>query len=241
MCTPFDIQSLNFLLTKINLKKIKIASGEVFSLDILEELSKKKLEIIISTGMCNEKDIIKIIQILNKNFKQKICLMHCVSCYPAQIQDMNLNYINVLKKYSNYLGLSDHTIDNTSSLLSLSLGVTVIEKHVTLNKKLKGPDHQFSLNIKEFKNFLKNIENAEIALGIDKKIFNNRQKEIIRVSRKSIVSKKKLEIGEKITRKNICFKRPGTGINPINLKEILNKKVLHKIGKDRVIKEEHFK
>lgn len=242
LCTAFDIESLKFLVEKINVKFIKIASGEVFDIQALNYLSKINKTIFLSTGMITEKNLFNSLKILNKNFKKKIILMHCISNYPAKPSSINMRYLLKLKNIFKYdIGYSDHSLSPNASLVAASLGAKVIEKHVTLDKKDLGPDHKISSTIKELGDLVKNIREVEKILGKEKKYFTKETNEIIRVARKSIVSKKFIKKGTKISKKDLQFKRPGTGISPLDINKIIGMRLSRDIKPDRVIKYSHIR
>ena len=239
-CTAFDLDSLIFLDKKINVPFFKIASGEVFSLDMLNYLSKTNKPIFLSTGMSTFKQIREILNKLEKSKKKNITIMHCVSSYPAKNKQLNLNIIDELKNNFNYdIGYSDHSMGNAACLAAVAKGAKVIEKHVTLSQSLNGPDHKSSATIKEFKLLVKKIRELEIILGDNKKHFSKEEKHIHKVARKSIVTKKKIYKNEIIKMKDLCFKRPGTGISPFELTKVVGKKANRNIDIDIVIKK-HF-
>tara|TARA_B100000035_G_C20987852_1_gene548710 strand:+ start:628 stop:1206 length:579 start_codon:yes stop_codon:yes gene_type:complete len=187
--------------------------------------------------MSNISDIKKSLKILNKFHKQDIIILHCVSNYPTKIKNLNLNFMNTLKRKFNYdVGFSDHSLDLLPSLTAVSLGAKVIEKHVTLNKKWDGPDHKASLNIKEFKKLIELIRKTESILGIEKKVITKEEKLNSLASKKSCITNIDLNKGDKILEKNISFKRPGTGLSPLEVKKIINKKVKYYIKKNSLIK-----
>ncbi len=237
ICSAFDLKSLKFLFKHTSFPFFKIASGEIHSLDTLNFISRKKKPILLSTGMSSLLDIKKSLKILNKFHKQDIIILHCVSNYPTKIDNLNLNFINTLKKKFNYhVGFSDHSQELLPSLLAVSLGAKVIEKHVTLNKKWEGPDHKASLDIKEFKNLIKLIRKTENILGKEKKIITREEKLNSLASKKSCVTNVDLKKGNKILKKYISFKRPGTGLSPLEVKKIINRKVKDNIKKNSLIK-----
>lgn len=236
-CTAFDLKSLKYIDKNFNLPFFKIASGEAFSLDMLEYIANRNRSVLLSTGMTSFSDIEKILNILNKRNKKNITLMHCTSNYPALPKDAHLNLIGTLRKRFGYpVGFSDHTKGVECAIAASALGAVIIEKHVTMDNDMEGPDHAASLEIARFSEFVKSIKKIEEALGKDKKTFSKDELEIKKSSRKSIVSKKDLKKNHVITCKDICFKRPGTGILPIEVGSIINKKVKRTIKKDRVIK-----
>ena len=233
-CSFFDLHSIKKIDKKINLPFYKIPSGEICSIDILKFISKKNKKVLLSTGMADIKIIKKSINLL-KN--KDIVLLHCVSSYPTNPNNLNLNFIDSLKKkFKLKIGFSDHTKGYLPALGAIAKGAEYIEKHVTLNNNLKGPDHKVSLNIKEFKKYVNQIRKFEIILGKKQKKILQNEIDVKKMSRKSIVSNKFIKKGQLIKTKDICFKRPGTGFNPIYSKFIINKKVKNNILRDKVIK-----
>ncbi len=227
LCSPFDLESLKFLINKLRVKKIKIPSGEILSLDFFNFLNNSKnfFEIIFSTGMASYNEIEIALSNLKKIKKSRIKILHCVSNYPTRIDRVNLSVIPEIKKrYKCDVGFSDHTKNNLTSVIAVALGARIIEKHVTLNKNLPGPDHKMSLNINEFKKLVLQIRCVEKMIGNKLKPITKEEMKIAKVARKSIVAKQDIKSGEIIKKNHICFKRPGTGILPIYFKNILNKK-----------------
>ena len=242
LCSAFDKKSLEFLIKKIKIPIIKIPSGEITSIDILNYISKQKKKILLSTGMSNLDDIKKAMRLLNKNFKKKITLLHCVSSYPAPKKILNLNIMKKLKEiFDVNIGYSDHSTGHEACLAAVAAGATVIEKHVTLSTNLKGPDHKSSMEIKQFKLLVKKIRNLEIILGNTEKKVLRFEQEIQKVARKSIVSSTFLRKGTIINKKHIVFKRPGTGISPFLINKIIGKKVINNVKKNRVLKLRNIK
>lgn len=235
-CTAFDLESLKFLVKKINIPFIKIPSGEITSIDILEYAAKQKKKILLSTGMSTYNDVENALKILKKYKNNKIIILHCTSVYPAKNNSLNLNVLDELKKRFNLpVGYSDHSQTDLASLAAVSKNAIFIEKHVTLNKSFRGPDHAASYNMKEFKNFVENIRKIEIILGSRKKKFSKEEKQIKTVARKSIVSKINLYKNRKINVKDLTFKRPGTGISPLDYKKVTKNKLKINLEKDKVI------
>ena len=210
-----------------SLKIIKISSGEINNYPLLEEISKFANKIILSTGMSTLLEIKNAIKILKKNnLKNKdIVVMHCTTSYPAQPKDVNILAINFLKKkLKNYIGYSDHTLGNETALAAVTLGACIIEKHITLNKNLSGPDHQASLEPEQFIDFIRSIRKVEKVLGQEKKFLTSTEKRNKKFCRKSIVAKKKINKGELFTENNITCKRPEGGISPIYWRKVIGKK-----------------
>ncbi len=239
ICSAFDLPSIKFLYKNTKFPYFKIPSGEIQSVDTLNFISKKKRPVILSTGMAKVKEIGRAIRVLNK---KNITLLHCVSDYPTKIEDVNLKYMVKLKKiFKLPVGLSDHTSGILAPVIATSLGAKIIEKHVTLNKKLKGPDHKTSLTISDFKKMVTLIRETEKILGGTRKILSQGEISNSRAVRKSCVSKINIEKGQKILEKHIVFKRPGYGLSPFKVSMLLNKKAKKFIEKNRVLKLEDFK
>ncbi len=236
LCTAFDLDSLKYLVNKLKIPLIKIPSGEIQSYDILQYISNQSKEIIISTGMASFEEIKRALKILNKVKKKKITILHCTSLYPVRKDLINLNILDkIKKKFNHHIGYSDHSMTDEACLGAVAKGASIIEKHVTLNNSMSGPDHKASYNIKNFAKFVKKIRDFEIILGKSKKIISKEENSIKIMARKSIVSKRLLKKGAIIKKNDICFKRPGTGFSPLDMRKILGKKIKRDIKANKVI------
>ena len=237
--SAFDIESLKFLCNKLNLKIIKIPSGEITNYPYLQEISKKNIKVILSTGLSNLKEIKQAIKILTSSKLQRknISILHCNTAYPTPLEDVNLKVISNLKKvFKLPVGFSDHTLGIEVSLAAVSIGAKIIEKHFTLNKKLKGPDHKASLSVDELKSLVVNVRNIEKAAGYEKKKITKSEKHNLRFVRKFIVAKKKIKKGEKFSEHNVTTKRSGGGMSAIFWKKIMGKTSNFNFKKDEKIK-----
>lgn len=240
-CTAFDLESLLFLDEHFKMTHYKIASGEIFSLDMMDYISRQNKHIILSTGMATYDEIGVAVDLLNRNFRKDITILHCISNYPAKFEEVNLlNICEIKKRFGYEVGFSDHTIGNDCAIAAVALGAKIIEKHVTLDKSLPGPDHKASIDMKELASLVASVRNVEKALGGYERTFSDAQREISRVARKSIVSSRDIKKGHIITRDDICFKRPGIGFLPIEQDKVLGKKALCDIDRDRVIRAENI-
>jgi N,N'-diacetyllegionaminate synthase len=236
--SAFDEESLNFL-KKINIKIFKVPSGEINNTPYLELLGKFKKKVILSTGMSNILDIDKAIKTLVQNgtSKNNITLMQCTSSYPAPFEEINLRVINSLKKkFKLCVGFSDHSLGSIASIVAAAVGAKVIEKHITLDKKLDGPDHKSSLNPREFKLMIDDIRMVEKILGSEIKDVTFSERKNINIVRKSIVASRFIKKNEKFSVENITCKRPGTGISPIFFKKMLGKKSVKNFNTDDLIR-----
>ena len=182
-------------------------------------------------------EIREVLKKLKRYGNKKVTILHCISSYPAGKNSINLNIIDELKKtFKVDIGYSDHSIGNEACLAAVAKGAKVIEKHVTLSTKQNGPDHKASSNIKDFSDLVRKIRKLETILGSSTKRFSKEEINIRKVARKSLVSKKEIFSGNIISKKDVVFKRPGTGISPLNLNKIIGRKSKKNIRKNRVIK-----
>jgi len=233
----FDNESLKFLLNQ-KIKKIKIPSGEMDNLLLLNGLKKFKGEILISTGMSNMTEIVKTLNFLNKIGikKKQITLFYCVTDYPTNFKDLNLNTLSYFKKKFNLsVGFSDHTLGLEAPIAATTFGLKYIEKHVTLDKKNFGPDHKASLNFKEFSSMILCCKNIKKSLKKFSKIVSIQEKRNSKFVRKFLFAREDIKIGDKFTFENLIGKRFGKGIPVGNLKKILNKKSKKNFFKDQLI------
>ena len=237
LSTPFDIKSIN-LLNKIKLNCFKIPSGEITNLPYLREIGRLNKKIIISTGMANLKEIENAIKILTKSgtSKKKISILHCNTEYPTPYKDVNLKAMKSLeKKFKCPVGYSDHTTGIEIPIAAVALGASIIEKHITLNKNMKGPDHKASIEPKDFENMIKGIRIIERSLGNGIKKASSSEIKNIPIARKSIVALTKIKKGEVFSEKNLTVKRPGTGLSPMQWDKVLGKKSHKDYVEDQLI------
>ena len=237
MSTPFDEDSVDMLL-KIGMQGFKVASCDLTNYPLLEKIAKTKKPILLSTGASNLKEIKNTVKFLEKKGVKKICIMQCTLCYPTEKKDANLkvltSYKNEFKKY--IIGLSDHTLGVNVPISSVLLGTRVIEKHFTINKKLKkSADHWLSVNPKELKKIRIGVDEIMLANGNEEKQVLKCEKKTRKYARRSLVSKLKILPGETIQKQHLTQKRPGDGIPPNKIYQILGKKVKKIIEIDKKI------
>ena len=232
--SAFDIESLNYL-KKFKLNYFKVPSGEITNTPYLEVLGKLRKKVFLSTGMSNIYEIKKAIKTLRTNGTKKdnITLMQCTSAYPAPYDEINLSTIATLRNsFKINIGFSDHSLGIQAGIAAVALGAKVIEKHLTLNKKLKGPDHRASLDPKEFKFMVQGIRIVEKTLGDKIKKITRSEKKNIYIVRKSIVAKKNIKKGEKFTIDNITTKRPEGGLSSIYWEKVIGRKAIKNFNYD---------
>ena len=239
LSTPFDHKAVDMLDKYVNF--FKVSSSDITNFPLLKKIALKKKPILLSTGASTLNEIKRAYNFLKKNKCNKIVIMHCILNYPTKDENANLNMItSLLTEFpKNIIGYSDHTIPNkemniiTSSYL---LGARVIEKHFTLNKKIKGNDHYHSMDFKDLKNLSERIKKLKKITGINKKNYLNTEILSRKNARRSIVVKNFLKKNSVISSKNLICKRPGTGIAPYRLNFVVGKKAKKDLVEDYIIK-----
>ena len=236
--TPFDLKSIDFL-RKFNMEYFKIPSGEITNLPYLIKVAKFKKKVILSTGMSTLKEVGKAISVLNSygTSKKKITVLQCNTEYPSPLKDVNLKaMISMKKKFGVEIGYSDHTDGIEASLAAVALGARIIEKHITIDQKLSGPDHKASITGEKFKKMVEGIRKIEIALGSHIKKPSFSEIKNITIARNSIVAAKDIKKGEKFTIHNLTIKRPGSGLSPMNFFKVIGKIAKYNFKYDELIK-----
>jgi len=223
--TAFDLDSLDFLY-ELGLRLYKVPSGELTNLPYLERVSNLAEEIIISTGMSTMAEIGQAIAVINRNSSTKITVLHCNTEYPTPYSDVNLLAMNEIEKmYKVEVGYSDHTLGIEVPIAAVALGAKIIEKHFTLDRSLPGPDHAASLEPAELKLMVQAIRNVEECLGSTDKLPSESEIKNIAIARKSIHLNKNKSKGDTIIETDLVMLRPGDGISPMNMYDIIGKKI----------------
>ena len=256
MCSVFDENSLNFYKKNFQDSVIKIPSGEITNHFLLNAININKSKVIISTGMSNLREIAHAINVLSKTkiyvfknkkikvinskrlkfIKNKLFVLHCVSDYPTEKKYLNLRAIETMQdKLKLTCGFSDHTIGLDAAPIAVSKNSKIIEKHFTLDNKMKGPDHKCSLNPKQLKAYVEKIRETEIMLGQNIKSIQSCEKKNVISVRKSLVAKKDIIKGEIIRYSMLTAKRPANGISPMEFKYYINKKAKKNLKTDQNI------
>ena len=237
MSSGFDLES-NSILNSLGLEIYKIPSGEINNLQYLRQIGSFQKKTILSTGISTLGEIEKALEILVTNGCKlsEIIVLHCNSEYPTPFEHVNLRAMLTIKNAFNVeVGYSDHTIGIEVPIAAVALGAKVIEKHLTLDNKMSGPDHKSSIEPKEFINMVKCIRNIERCLGSPRKIPSPSEIKNKVLIRKSIVASKRIKPGETFNYENITFKRPGIGLSPMMIDEIIGKVSTKEYKKDDLI------
>ncbi|AGB02349.1 N-acetylneuraminate synthase [Methanoregula formicica] len=235
LSTGFDDESIEILI-HLKIPAFKIPSGEITNLPLLKKIAQTHKPVILSTGMATLEEIRDAVDFLKKNGCRDIILLHCTSSYPAPFNSVNLRVIGSLRKEFNVpVGYSDHTKGTKIPVAAVALGACVVEKHMTVDRSLPGPDHKASIEPHEFRRMVESIRNVEMALGSENKAVQECEQSNRNLVRKSIVAKKIIRKGSVFSEEMFTLKRPGTGIEPRYITQLIGKSAKCDIRKDSVI------
>lgn len=235
--TAFDIGSVD-LLVDLHLDRLKIPSGEITNLPYLRHIGSLGKRLILSTGMATLREIEEALAILEAagTSRQRITVLHCNTEYPTPMEDVNLRaMLTIRDAFGVQVGYSDHTLGIEVAIAAVALGATVIEKHFTLDRRMTGPDHKASLEPAELAAMVAAIRNIERALGDGCKRPSASEAKNLPVVRKSLVAACSIRKGESFTQVNITAKRPGTGLSPMRLDEVLGRAAARDFAADELI------
>ena len=223
LSSPFDFEAVD-LLDELGVPAFKVASFEITDLELLRYIAKKKRPVILSTGMADFEEIYEALNAIRSQGNDDIILLHCNSLYPTPAKIVNLNAIEKMKEeFKIPVGFSDHTLGIHIPAAAVAMGAQVIEKHYTLDRTMEGPDHSFAIEPKELEQMVQHIRDVEEAKGTGEKKLSNQEKEMYEKGRRSLIAAVEIPKGTKITRDMIIIKRPGYGIKPKHLQEIIGK------------------
>lgn len=244
MSTPFDFEAADYLDDLMDI--YKISSSDLTNLPFIEHIAKKNKPIILSVGASNEDEITTAVEVITNNNPHKLTLLHCVLEYPTPLEDANLNKIVSLKnRYTDMIiGYSDHTKPLESCDViktAFNLGSVVIEKHFTLDKSLPGNDHYHAMDPSDLRKIVDSLEFLKKIRGSYELRCLDTESVARQNARRSIVAVRDIKSGEVITEDMIAFKRPGHGISPDRVDEIIGKTAVMNISEDTVIKPEMIK
>lgn len=232
LCAPSCLSMLKLFTPD----KLKVASRDLTNLPLLEALSETKIPLIISTGMAGDDELDNAINVITKHHND-LSILHCVSQYPTEYKNVNLRTITYLqKKYSDYvIGYSDHTIGISTPLAAVAMGSKILEKHITLDRQMKGTDQAGSLAIDGIYRMIRDIRNLELSYGEEKIFIENSVKEARKKLERSIATNKFLKKGDIITNADIHLLSPGDGVKWVDKDLIVGNKIKSNLNKDEII------
>jgi len=237
LSSPFDLGSINTLVG-LEVSTLKCPSGEITNLPYLRKLGGCKKRIIISTGMASLEEVGVALDILEGagTPKNMVTVLHCNTEYPTPFEDVNLKaMLTIRDEFNVKVGYSDHSLGIEVPVAAAALGAEIIEKHLTLERNMQGPDHKASLEPQEFRLMVQSIRNIERAMGDGKKMPSSSEKKNIPIARKSIVADTDIKKGELLTEDNLTVKRPGTGISPMDWDKVIGTKAIKDYSNDELI------
>jgi len=263
LSTAFDKESLDFLVSDLGLKRLKIPSGDITNAPLLLDHARTGCDLIVSTGMATLSEVETALGVIAFGYtrsevcqpsisafkeaysslegsaalKDKVTLLHCTTEYPAPLAEINLTAIETLSNaFKLPTGYSDHSQGIHISIAAAARGAVVIEKHFTLDKDMEGPDHKASLNPSELKEMIKAIREIKLALGDGVKRPTLSETKNKAIARKSLVAIKAIQKGELFTEKNLSTKRPGFGVSPYKYWEMLGTPAHEALKEDELLK-----
>ncbi|MEW6044607.1 MAG: N-acetylneuraminate synthase family protein [Thermoproteota archaeon] len=235
LSTPFSIPAVDRL-EKIHMPAYKIGSGELTNLPFLKHIAKKGKPVILSSGMSNMNEIKAAVSLFKKH-KTPLALLQTTSEYPCDYKDVNLGVLDIYKKlFCIPIGISDHSLGIYTALGAVAKGASIVEKHITLNKRMPGPDQKLSLEPHELAELVKGCRAIKLALGSTKKILK-KELPVLRFARESVVTLKKISKGDVFSEKNLTTKRPSTGQIPAkDYYKILGRKAKRNIPQNQQLR-----
>jgi N,N'-diacetyllegionaminate synthase len=224
LSTPFDLGALR-LLVELEVKAFKIGSGDLTNVVLLRAVAAQRLPILLSTGMATLAEVDAAVDVVRRAGDPPLVVLQCTSAYPAAAADVNLMVMEQLRqRYGIPIGFSDHTLGMGASIAAAALGAAIIEKHLTIDRNLPGPDHAASLPPGEFSALVAGVRDAHAALGEGTKAPTPGEAEMRLIVRRSLVANRPLVAGQTISEGDLDAMRPATGISPLRLDEVVGRR-----------------
>ncbi len=238
--TPYAEEEVDFLLEECCAPFLKIASMELDHLDFLSYIGRKKVPLVLSTGMGTMEEIRRAVQILERAGTEQMTLLHCVSIYPTQVETLNLrNILGLRKEFPQYpIGFSDHTEGDAAAIAAVALGAALVEKHLTLDRTKVGMDNGMATEPEPFRQMVASCRMVQEGLGIEERIVYPEEMKQRRKMRRSVIVIKDFPAGHVLRAEDLYAKRPGTGISPDKLHLLVGKTLKHKVQADTVLRKE---
>jgi len=235
--TPYSRQEVDFLINECHVPFIKVASMELNNYPYLDYIARTGVPIILATGMGEAEEIERAVETIAATGNANLCILHCISIYPPEISTIHLNnIIGLKKKYPQYpIGFSDHSLGTEMDSAAIALGACLIEKHFTLDKTKIGMDNEMALEPEEFGNMIRQCLNVHEALGQEERVVSEAELKQRKKMRRSIVATRDLKKGEVIQESDLDVKRPGTGLPPEMMKELIGTVVKEDVECDTLL------
>ncbi len=240
--TPYSCQEVDYLIDECKAPFVKIASMDLNNLKYLRYIAQKDVPIVLSTGMSTMEEIKRAVKTIESEGNRQICLLHCISIYPPEIDTIHLNNILGLRaEFPNYpIGFSDHSHGIEMAVAATALGAALIEKHLTLDSKKIGMDNQMATEPEEMAEMVRGCRNTVIAMGNKDRVVKQAEKEQMEKMRRSIIPTKDLKSGHVLTIDDLDAKRPGTGIPADELDALVGKKLIKDVKADFLLEREDY-
>ena len=245
LCSVFDSDSLAFLIEELDVAAVKVASGEITNLPFLEEIGRRKLGVMLSTGGSTLAEVTKAVNTLVSAGCPELVLLHCVSSYPAPVSELNLRAMRTMNDVFRVpVGFSDHSAGIDAAIAATALGAVAIEKHFTIDRNLPGPDHQASIEPDELKQLVRGIKHGvtlplrpelAVMLGDGTKTPAPSERDNRPLIRRCLVAKRRLRKGDRLTREMIEIKRPQNGIAPADIGKAIGRELNCDLDDDQPI------
>lgn len=240
LSTPFSIRAVD-LLDQVGVHAFKVSSGDLTYVQMLDHMARKGKPIVLSTGMGNMSEIEDAVRTIEAAGNTQISILHCVSNYPAAAADCNLAAMDTIELAFGYpVGWSDHTQGAAMTLAAVARGAGIIEKHITLDVAMDGPDHSASMMPDEFTQMMRDIRNIEVAMGTGVKRPTAAELNTAEVARRSLTAAHDLVAGQTLTQTDIAILRPGTGLPPKHLPLVLGQRVAIDVVEGTPLTSVHF-
>ena len=239
--TPYSEEEVDFL-AEAGVPFIKIASMEINNPAFLEYIAKKGVPMVLSTGMADMEEIETAVDVIEKTGNKNLCLLHCISIYPPETDDIRLNNIvGLQEKFPRYpVGFSDHSTGTEMACGAVALGACLIEKHLTLDKTKIGMDNQMAMEPQELKSLVRQCRNISSAMGGKERIVSAAELAQRKNMRRSLIYTRDMSAGEVVSEADIGVKRPGTGFAPARKNDFIGKKLLRDVQGDTLLTGEDF-
>jgi N,N'-diacetyllegionaminate synthase len=240
LSTPYDFQDVD-VLRKLNVAALKLASIHCAEPAFVEYAAATGKPIILATGMATLDEVETAVQAARRTGNRKMVLLQCTTDYPSRTEDANLRALETMRKaFEIPVGYSDHTEDSTACIAAVALGACVIEKHLTLDRNMPGPDHAASHDLQQFTALVQAIRQAEKALGTGLKEPCAAEKANISTMRRSIAARRNIAAGERLTQDMIAFLRPALGLTPASLPQFVGRRLARPVAQGSLISQDDF-